>query len=211
MNELSATALLELVAARHGHFRLESGHHARLWLDLDSLFAEPGRVTTFVTGLADRIRAYDVSAVCGPLVGGAFLAQPVAQALDVEFWFTERVMPEDADGLYRARYVLPPSLAKRVPDKRVAIVDDVMSAGSSLRGTSAELRSHGAKPVVAGALLVLGSVGESYFAEQRIALEAVARSDYELWLPTECPLCAVGTPLEDVVSSGEQTVPVEHG
>jgi orotate phosphoribosyltransferase len=204
MTPLSAKAFLELVRARRGHFRLESGHHARLWLDLDSLFAEPARIMTFVTSLADRVRAYEVSAVCGPLVGGAFLAQLVAQALEVEFWFTERVVPEARDGLYGVRYVLAPSLAKRARDQRVAMVDDVMSAGSALRGTFAELRSHGAKPVVAGALLVLGSAGDSYFAAQRVPVEAVTRSEYELWLPSECPLCTAGMPLEDVVASGEQ-------
>jgi orotate phosphoribosyltransferase len=201
LSKPTAKAFLDLVAARRGHFRLESGHHGRLWLDLDSLFAEPGRLAPFVTALANRIRAHGVSAVCGPLLGGAFLAQLVAQVLDVEFWFTERVIPPETGGLYRARYVLPRAVAPRVRDKRVAMVDDVMSAGSALRGTFVELREHGAKPVVAGALLVLGSAGDSYFAEQRIAVEAVARGEYDLWLPTECPLCAGGVPVEDVVSS----------
>ena len=30
--------LLTLLAARKGHFRLESGHHRNLWLDLEPLF-----------------------------------------------------------------------------------------------------------------------------------------------------------------------------
>jgi orotate phosphoribosyltransferase len=208
MREPTAKAFLDLVAARGGHFRLESGHHGRLWLDLDSLFAKSGRLTPFISALANRLRPHGVFAVCGPLLGGAFLAQLVAQALDVEFWFTERVIPAGTGGLYRARYVLPRALALRVRDKRVAMVDDVISAGSALRGTFVELRESGAKPVVAGALLVLGSAGDSYFAEQQVAVEAVARGEDELWLPTECPLCAGGVPLEDVVSVGD---PVSAG
>lgn len=191
------TTFLDLVAGRRGHFRLESGHHGGLWLDLDALFAEPRRVAPFVAALAEAIRRHAVSAVCGPLLGGAFLAQLVAQALDVEFWYTERVLPNDSGGLYRARYVLPPALARRVRGTRVAMVDDVMSAGSALRATFAEVRAHGAEPVVAGALLVLGSAGSQYFAEQRVAVEAVEREEYELWLPTACPRCDAGMPLED--------------
>lgn len=192
--------LLSLVQARQGHFGLESGHHAALWLDLDSLFAEPRRVEPFVNALANRIRAYDPAAVCGPLQGGAFLAQLVAHALDVEFWFTERVKPIASDQLYGARYVLPRALASDARGRRIAMVDDVMSAGSALRGTFTELRAHGAVPVVAGALLVLGSAGEAYFADQRIPLEAVARRAYELWLPADCPSCAAGVQLENVAS-----------
>lgn len=78
-----------------------------------------------------------------------------------------------------------------------------MSAGSALRGTYAELETHGAQPVVAGALLVLGSVGASYFADKGIPVEAAARDDYELWAPEKCPLCSKGVPLEDVVTHHE--------
>ena len=103
--------------------------------------------------------------------------------------------------MYRARYRLPLSLVSRVTGKRIAIVDDVMSAGSALRGTYLELEAHGAQPIVAGALLILGTTGVDYFVEQGIAVEAAARSDYELWQPTECPQCAAGILLENVASA----------
>lgn len=198
MNDVTAATFLEIVDARRGHFRLESGHHSALWLDLDPLFAEPRRVEPFVTALAAALRPHDVSVVCGPLLGGAFLAQLISRALGAQFCYTERLMPAEHDGLYRARYRLASALTGRVRGKRVAIVDDVMSAGSALRGTYAELRSHGAAPVVAGALLVLGTAGADFFAKNGVAVEAVARDDYDLWLPGECPLCAAGVSLEDV-------------
>ena len=200
MNDTSAAAFLELVAARRGHFRLESGHHSGLWLDLDGLFAEPHRIAPFVASLTTALRPYAVSVVCGPLIGGAFLAQLVAQALQVEFCFTERVMPVQSATLYQARYRLPPAFASRIRGKRVAMVDDVISAASALRGTYAELQAYAAIPVVAGALLVLGSTGADFFAQRGVALEAVARDEYELWLPAKCPLCAARRPLEDVAA-----------
>lgn len=197
---MTADAFLALVSGRRGHFRLESGHHGGLWLELDALFADPRRIEPFAAALADAIRPYGVDAVCGPLLGGAFLAQLVARALGVEFWFTERVMPVDAEGLYRASYRLPPAFRARVHGRRVAMVDDVMSAGSALRGTYAELQAHGAEPVLAGVLLVLGSTGADFFTERRIPVEAVARDDYPLWLPADCPHCAAGVPLEDAAA-----------
>ena len=193
-------AFLELVAGRQGHFRLESGHHGGLWLDLDLLFCEPRRVAPFVAALAAALRPYEADVVCGPLLGGAFLAQLVAQALGAEFSYTERVMPPRPGGLYAARYRLPPALAGRLRGRRVALVDDVMSAGSALRGTWEEVRSHGAVPVAAGALLVLGSTGADFFAGCGVAVEAVARDAYALWRPEDCPLCAQGVPLEDVAA-----------
>jgi orotate phosphoribosyltransferase len=200
MRDTSADAFLALVSGRRGHFKLESGHHGGLWLDLDPLFAEPHRIAPFVDALAEAIRPHGVEAVCGPLLGGAFLAQLVAHRLGAEFCFTERVMPAQAEGLYRAGYRLPPAFHARVRGRRIALVDDVMSAGSALRGTYAELRAHGAEPVAAGALLVLGSAGADFFAREGVPVEAVARDAYDLWLPAECPRCAAGVPLEDVAA-----------
>jgi orotate phosphoribosyltransferase len=200
MSETSVASFLELVSGRRGHFRLESGHHSRLWLDLDTLFADPHQVNPFVAALTVALRPYGVASVCGPLLGGAFLAQLVAQALGVEFCFTERVMPSHAEGMYQAGYRLPPTFAARLAGKRMGMVDDVMSAGSALRGTYAELQAHSAVPIVAGALLVLGSTGTGFFAQRGVAVEAVARDEYELWLPAECPLCVANLPLEDVAA-----------
>lgn len=205
MSDPNAAAFLKLVDGRHGHFRLESGHHGALWLDLDPLFADPLRIAPLVDVLTNALRLYEVTAVCGPLLGGAFLAQLVAHALGATFSFTERVALQNP-GLYQARYHLPPAFAARVRGQRLAIVDDVMSAGSALRGTYDELQAHGATPVVAGALLVLGSTGAEFFAQRGVAVEAAARDDYELWLPADCPLCARGLPLEDVaITSVAQT------
>ncbi len=200
MSETSTAAFLELVSRRRGHFRLESGHHSALWLDLDPLFAAPQQISPFVTDLTAALRPYNVAAVCGPLVGGAFLAQLVAHALGVEFSFTERVMPSHDGAMYQVSYRLPRAFGGRLRGKRVAMVDDVMSAGSALRGTYAELQSHDAVPVVAGALLVLGSTGADFFAAQDVAVVAVGRDEYDLWLPFDCPLCAAGLKLEDVAA-----------
>ena|SRR5882724_4110755 len=186
---------LSLTSPRRGHFRLESGHHANLWLDLEGLFVQPALVRPFVTRLGRALRPHKVAGVCGPLVGGAFLAQLLASALKAEFFFTERMQPGEGDGLYQARYHLPP--AARVRGKRFAIVDDAISAGSAVRATYTELQGHGAEPVVIGALLVLGSAASPYFAERGVPIEAVTRVPFDLWVPAECPLCASGQALTD--------------
>jgi len=196
--------LLNLISAREGHFRLESGYHGGLWLDLDPLFVSPARLRPFVDELAGRLARHNTVAVCGPLVGGAFLAQSLAAALDIDFYFAERYLPAGAGGLYPFRYRLPLALCKAAHDKRVAIVDDVISAGSAVRGTFDALRGCGAIPACMGALLVLGTFASGFCAEHDIPLEQLARRDYNLWTPPECPLCASGVPLEDPVNKQTQ-------
>lgn len=192
--------LLSLLDTRNGHFRLESGHHGNLWLDLDPLFLRPNQLQGLISELASRLSRHSVRAVCGPLIGGAFLAQSVASVLDVEFYYTERLASLEYDTLYPVKYRIPSVLHEMVRGKSVAIVDDVISAGSAVRGTFAELRDCGANPVAIGALLVLGTSASRFFAEQKIPVEYIVCLPNELWAPSECPLCASQMPLEDLTS-----------
>jgi orotate phosphoribosyltransferase len=197
MNNISATAFLKRVDGRRGHFQMESGYHSGLWLDLDALFAEPSLIAPFVDALADVLQKHRVDVVCGPLLGGALLAQWIAIRLGISFAFTEKVNARQA-GLFTAQYRLLPTIAHRVVGKRIAMVDDVMSAGSSLRATHAALVAAGAVPVVAGALLVLGDAGIQHFAAQGIPVAATMREPFSMWPPETCPLCVAGVPLESV-------------
>ena len=181
---------------------MESGYHTNRWLDLDALFVDQRAIAPSVDALAAALRTYDADAICGPMRGGAFLAQLIASALGVEFWFTERVAPASIDRMFQVTYPLPRAIAERARGKSVAIVDDVMSAGSALRGAYGELEKHGARTVAAGALLVLGTAGVDFFRDRDIPVKSVARQNLDLWLPSECRLCAAGVPLERTVSNG---------
>src|SRR4029079_16392176 len=83
--------LLTLAGARPGHFLFESGHHGDVWLDLDGLFARPRSLRPCVTELSERFRPYRIDAVCGPLEGGALLARMVADVLNCESSYSERI------------------------------------------------------------------------------------------------------------------------
>jgi orotate phosphoribosyltransferase len=189
--------LLALVPRRQGHFRLESGHHGDLWLDLASLFLRPARLRRFTTALALRLRDLGIEAVCGPLVGGAFVAQAVAAELDVDCYHTERIATGDGGGLSSAHYRLPDTLRPRLGGKKVAIVDDAINAGSAVRATCLELQASGARPAAVGALLVLGQQPAHLADGWKVPLEGIVHLPSELWSPEACPLCAAGRPLEE--------------
>jgi orotate phosphoribosyltransferase len=74
------TTFLDLAQARRGHFRMESGLHCGLWFDLDAAFVDQTALDPFVTQLAQYLRRHQIEAVCGPLTGGALLAQLLAPA-----------------------------------------------------------------------------------------------------------------------------------
>jgi orotate phosphoribosyltransferase len=189
--------LEQLDSPRSGHFLLESGYHSDTWLDLDALFVDSAKIAPRLTELAERLRGYQLTAICGPLLGGAFLAHGIAHVLGVDFLYTVPAQPDDRRGILAAEYRLPPSLRDRVRGQRVAVVDDVISAGSSVRATIEAIAEARATTVVAAALLVLGDTGENHLAARGVPLEALDRRAFAHWLPEECPRCRNGEPLED--------------
>jgi orotate phosphoribosyltransferase len=184
--------LFGLLAARRGHFVLESGDHGNLWLDLDSLFLRPASLLPFTRDLARRLSGHGIDTVVGPLVGGAFVAEMVAADLDLRFAFAERRV-----GAQGVTYAIPDAFHDPLRGRTIAIVDDAVNAGSATRATFAALTALGARPVAVGALLILGETALPFFAANNLAVESVARLANELWEPAACPLCASGVPLEE--------------
>jgi orotate phosphoribosyltransferase len=189
--------LLSALPVREGHFTTESGYHTNLWFSLDALFVCPRALAPLITTLAGRLRPYDSSIICGPLVGGAFVAQALAMELGLDFCFAEPVPPAVGAGLVQAEDRVPDGLKAAVRGARVALVDDVISAGSSVRATALALAEAGASVVVIGTLMTLGSIGLDHFADTGVPIEAVLGGrDFAMWTPDACPLCRSGTPLQ---------------
>src|SRR6266478_7683266 len=135
MSSATHDDVIALMPARRGHFLLESGHHGDLWLGLELLCLKPDPVRRLAARLAARLAPHAVEAVCGPLVEGAFVALMVAAELGVPFTYAERFADRaliDREGLYPVQYRLPHALGDVVRGKRVAIVNDVINAGSAI-------------------------------------------------------------------------------
>jgi orotate phosphoribosyltransferase len=188
--------IFRLLASRKGHFRLESGHHSDQWLDLEQLCLRPRDVRLFSTELVNRLAKYNIDGVCGALNEGAFLSLLVASELNVEFSYSER-FDSGRDTLYPVEYRIPGTLRPKLSGKRVAIVNDVISAGSAVRSTFADLKACGAEPIAVGALLVLGNMFSRFAAEKQVALESIAFAPHNLWKPSECSLCSSNVRLEN--------------
>lgn len=183
----------ELLPEREGHFVFESGHHGRIWLDLEVLFLDPERVRPLAEALAERLRRFQPEAVCGPLVEGAFVALQVASALAIPFSYSEPAQGEP--GLFPVRYPVPPPLQALLRGKRVAVVNDVINAGSAVRGTLASLVACDARPVAIATLAVYGEAAGKLASSHAVPLEVLASFPSEIWEPASCPLCAQGVPL----------------
>jgi orotate phosphoribosyltransferase len=192
--------VLRLARPRRGHFDLGTGYHGDLWLDLDALFLRPALVRPHARWLAGRLADHRIDAVCGPLAGGAFLAQTVADAMGVSFlpaYPAPPAQPGETTGYRLAR-----TARDLVGGWRVAIVDDAVNAGTATRACFGHLRDLGAVPVAVGALLALGRAGAMVADTMSLPFYTVATEASRVWPAAGCELCARGTLLTISFSDG---------
>jgi orotate phosphoribosyltransferase len=188
------SGVIGLAHPRHGHFDLGTGYHGNVWLDLDALFLRPALLRPHIRWLADRLQRHEVDAVCGPMEGGAFLAQAIADHLGTAFLAAHRARatrPGEATA-----YGLP-CVRGGIGRWRVAIVDDAVNAGTAVRACSGQLRDREAVPVAVAALLSLGPASATVAEAMSVPFYAAGTMDSQAWPADDCPLCASGTPLTD--------------
>lgn len=190
------TSLLSLLGAKTGHFIFESGHHGNLWLDLDLLFNQPALLRPFVTELGRRLVETGADTICGPMTGGALLANMIAIEFDLHFVYTERVVALGSGRDSRVSYHLPDAFKALVGGRSIAVVDDVINAGSAVRGTIEALNNTDSSVVAVGSLLLLHRSGKSAHTAVHTNMISPETLKSELWPPSECPLCQSGIQID---------------
>jgi orotate phosphoribosyltransferase len=198
-HDLVDTPVTQLALPQRGHFDLGTGYHGDVWLDLDALFLRPALLRPHVRWLADRLSEHQVDAVCGPMEGGAFLAQAIADRLETAFLPAYRAAARRATEELAYRL---PHVPGGVGGWRVAIADDAVNAGTAVQACSRQVRDCGAVPVAVAALLSLGPASVTMAARLSLPFYAAETMQSQAWAAGHCPLCASGTPLTDLSSPG---------
>ena len=179
-----AGALLE------GHFVLKSGRHAGRYLEKFLVLQHPRYGVEICRRLAEALVPHDPSLVVGPTTGGVLLSFETARQLggSVRAAFAEPV-PSGGRALRRGWLI--------AADERVAIVDDILTTGTSLLETVEAVRGAGAEPV--GAAVIVDRSGGLF--DLGLPLEALGNLDIPSWEADECELCAAGVALHKPGSS----------
>jgi orotate phosphoribosyltransferase len=114
----------------------------------------------------------------------------------VPFSYSEPVRDHRTAGLFPVSYPIPKSLQAELKGQRVAIINDVINAGSAVRGTLTALKQCGAQPVAIATLAVYGEAASELAQQHGVALETLATFSSRIWEPSACPLCAKGVPVD---------------
>lgn len=174
--------LIKTHAIMEGHFLLTSGLHSPLYVEKFNVLQHPQYTEQLCKELAKYFADKNIETVVGPMTGGILLAHEVGKALGTRAIFTERVNGKMA---FRRGF----SLRK---GERVAIVEDIVTTGGSVREVIDVVKAEGAIPVGVG-LLVDRSGGKATFED--VPAHALLHLDVTTYKPEACPLCQDGVPM----------------
>ncbi|MEI9964085.1 MAG: orotate phosphoribosyltransferase [Caulobacteraceae bacterium] len=151
-------------ALREGHFILASGLHSPMFLQKNLVFMYPDRAERLCRALADKIRATvgEVDLVVSPAVGAIIPGYETARHLGVPAIYLER---EGGAFKLRRAFSIPAGA-------RVAMVEDVVSTGGSLRECVPVIEAAGGK-VVCAACIVDRSGGKADMGAPVVALASI--------------------------------------
>lgn len=175
-----AQALERSGAVLSGHFVLTSGRHSDRYVQCSRVLEDPELTTRLARELRARIGDRQIDLVAAPAVGGIILGFAVAQALGVNFIFSER---EQGNMTFRRSFRVPPGA-------RVLVVEDVVTTGGSVAEVIDLVRRAGGSVPLVVSLIDRG--GPKAFDTELLPL---LRLEVESWEPAECGLCAAGTPV----------------
>ncbi len=196
------------------HFVYITGEHGDGWIDKDSLFPDTARTAELCEMLADEIADAGAELVCGPATGGLVVSQWTAHRLGLPSLFAEHAKDEGYDpaaalaagGPLRPPFVLRRGYDLAVADKRVAVVDDVINTGLSIRETVAAVAAAGGEVVVVGTLCTRGSAGD--LGCERVA--SLCEISIPSWPAADCRLCRDGVPVNTRYAHGADFVAAQH-
>lgn len=171
-------------AVLEGHFLLTSGRHSPAYWEKFQVLQWPQHTELLCRALADHYRQANVEVVVGPTTGGIILAYEVARQLGVRGVFVENDPDRPGQRALRRGFQVR-------KDERVLIVDDVLTAGTSIREVLAALAPF--QPNIVGiGVLIDRSQGQADFG---LPLHALLHLSIPSYAPADCPLCADGLPL----------------
>lgn len=170
-----------------GHFKLTSGKHSNQYINKDAIYCIPDLYYLVTRKMHSNILnnvpydSYDV--ITGPAIAGSILAAPIALKSNKIFVYPEKI---DEKMLFRRGY------DKILKDKRVWIIEDIITTGRSIEKTIDAVEKCRGHVVGISAIWNRGQYKIAGIPFLSLINEAVI----SYW-PDECPNCKAGDSLQN--------------
>lgn len=200
--------LRDIGALQEGHFKLGPDRHTDTYVDNNALIPHTRDVSQLCWFLAEHFTKDQPEAVIAPASVGIVLSQWTADHLSelhgqqVLSLYTEK--PTE-DGV-----VIIPGYQAVIPQKRILVVDGVLSTGETISKVVRAIRDLRGKVVGVGALCNRGKVTKKSAGNPQ-SLFALANVKLNSWDAGKCPLCQQGISLDGEEGHAQEPYKISVG
>ena len=172
------------------HFVYKSGKHGPGYICMDPIYADPVRLSGLVTSLLEPF-GLEFDIISAPATGGVALASTASNWLLHKKGLNIPALWADKDG--KEFVVDRLGFPDGIKGKRVLIVEDLLTTGSSVKGTIAAVKTCDGEVVGLSAVCNRGGVTAGQIGVPR--LEQLTEVNFDAYEPDDCPLCAACEPI----------------
>lgn len=188
---------LKGVVTLNKHFVYISGKHGDGYIDIDWVFPDTELMRRICEVITKPYSSDRIDTVAAPAVGGVALVSDVCAYLNTRGKFPARVWADKVgDGFSFKRA----GFASQLKDKRVLVVEDLMTTGGTVGKVSREVEACGG--IVIGAAVICTRGGIETGPDFPWRLESASHADFSAYDPESCPLCAGHLPIVTDVGHG---------
>ena len=197
-------AILSKVGAviTESHIVYTSGLHGSQYVNKDALYPHTAETSLLCRVFAERFAKDQVDIVIAPALGGIILSQWTAHHLS-------EITGSEVLGIYAEKiegskdFVIKRGYDKLLANKRVLVLEDVLTTGGSVKKVIELVRTMGGNVVGLGVLFNRGGIRPEDVGNVP-KLEALVSMELQAWEPANCPLCAQKVPINTSVGKGRE-------
>ncbi len=192
------------------HVKLASGRHSDRYIEKTALLRRADHCQVIADMIVQNFINKGVEVVIGPAIGAVGLAAIVALRMsqgrigsaNVEWGFAEPV--RDSGGQL-VLYELKRGFAQMVEDKRVLVVEDIVTSGISSNLVVKAVRANRGKVVGLGVIINRGRVTSADVGHPG-SFRPLMTVDMPSYDSEDCPLCLRGLPISTQYGHGGKAV-----
>ncbi|NBT59608.1 phosphoribosyltransferase, partial [bacterium] len=186
--------LLEKVGAlvTDSHIVYTSGKHGSSYVNKDAIYPHTELTAMICKAMAEPFAQEKIEVVLAPAIGGVLLGHGVARELS-RLQGTE-ILSVYAEPTADKQFVIKRGYDKLLRNKKVLVVEDILTTGGSVRKVVEAARNIPAEVIGVSALCNRGGVTPEALGEVPV-LKSLFTLNLESWDPDACPLCLKKVPI----------------
>ncbi len=192
----------------NSHVVYTSGKHGENYINKDAIFPHTKETSDLCRAIAELFIDDGIDVVIAPATSGCILSNRVAEHLtnltghEILSVYAEKQKMEVGFSPMIGRFIINRGYDKLVADKRVLVVEDVLTTGSSVKEVIEAVRAVYGNVIGLGALVNRGGVtSKDVDVPKLISLVNLEMNTYN---EADCPLCAQSVPINIEVGHGKE-------